>query len=134
MVVGACTPQRAQGGANKVDRAAIETALIRGGEAWASGDVALLDKLLSPTFTHTDIHGKFQDRAEWLAYAKTRAGSKAESTIDDIAVRQLGDVAIVTARNTVTDGGSRRALSITVVMAKHNGAWLRETAHVTAIS
>jgi hypothetical protein len=32
------------------------------------------------------------------------------------------------------DGGSNRAFRITVVMAKHNDAWLRETAHVTAIS
>jgi hypothetical protein len=52
----------ARQGGNDGDRAAIETALIRGGEAWASGDVASLDKLLSPTFTQTDIHGKFQDR------------------------------------------------------------------------
>jgi ketosteroid isomerase-like protein len=116
------------------DHAAIEAALIRGGQAWSNGDVQLLDELISPTFTHTDIHGRFQNRAEWLAYAQTRVGSKAQNTIDDIAIRQLGDVAIVTARNTVEDQGNRRAFRITVVMARQNGEWRRETAHVSAIS
>ena len=116
------------------DHAAIEAALIRGGQAWANGDVQLLDKLISSTFTHTDIQGRFQNRAEWLAYAQVRAGSKARNTIDDIAIRQSGDMAIVTARNTVADQASSRAFRITVVMARQNGEWLRETAHVSAIS
>jgi hypothetical protein len=116
------------------DHAAIEAALIRGGHAWSNGDVQLLDKLISPTFTHTDIHGKFQDRAEWLAYAQTRVGSKAQNAIDGIAIRQFGDMAIVTARNTVEDQGIRRAFRITVVMTRQSGEWLRETAHVSVIS
>src|SRR5262249_20022271 len=99
-----------------------------------NGNVELLDRLISPTFTHTNIHGKFESRAEWLAYAQTRTGSKAQNTIDDIAIRQLGDIAIVTARNTVEDQGKRSAFRITVVMTKKNGAWSRETANVSAIS
>ena len=42
------------------DHAAIEAALIRGGQAWANGDVQLLDKLISSTFTHTDIQVGFK--------------------------------------------------------------------------
>ena len=37
------------------DHEAIEAALIRGGQARANGDVQLLDKLISSTFTHTRI-------------------------------------------------------------------------------
>ena len=49
---------------------AFEEAVRRFGEAWACGDVAVLEPLLSPTYTHTDVAGRFQDRAAWLDYAR----------------------------------------------------------------
>jgi len=43
--------------------AALEDAVRRFGEAWAAGDAAAMDLLLSPTYTHTDVFGKLSDRA-----------------------------------------------------------------------
>lgn len=39
----------------------LQQAIRRFGEAWASGDVATLDALLSPTYTHTDLFGAFHE-------------------------------------------------------------------------
>ena len=117
-------------------KAEIETAVKRFGEAWADGDAATLDTMLSPTFTHTDINGKFTDRATWLATAHKRPN--ASTVMDDIAIRTFGDVAIVTARQIITyDDGSekrRRAFRITTVLIKQTGRWLREAAQVAAIA
>jgi hypothetical protein len=46
------------------------------GEAWARGDVTTLGTLLSPEYTHTDVFGKVQDRAAWLAYAAGRGSRR----------------------------------------------------------
>jgi len=47
----------------------LAEAVRRFGDAWARGDVSLLDALLSPTHTHGAASGKLQDRSAWLAYA-----------------------------------------------------------------
>jgi ketosteroid isomerase-like protein len=119
-------------------RAEIETALLRGGEAWARGDVAAMEALLSPTFSHVDIKAKLTDRTAWLAYLKTRAGSTTKTTMEDVAIRVFGDVAIVTARQVNAELGGDdkgpRAFRIMTVMIKHDGAWLREAVQVTEVS
>ena len=116
-------------------KAEIEAAVGRFGEAWANGDVTTLETLLSPTFTHTDINGKFTDRAAWLATAHKRPN--ASTVMDDIAIRTFSDVAIITARQVITyDEGPerrRRAFRITSVLIKQKGRWLREAAQVAAI-
>jgi hypothetical protein len=44
----------------------LDEAIRRFGAAWAAGDGAALDTLLSPTYTHSDVFGRFPDRAAWL--------------------------------------------------------------------
>lgn len=121
-------------------KAEIETTVRRFWEAWIDGDVATLDTMLSPTFTHTDFDGKFTDRAAWLATAHKRAN--ASMVIEDIAIRTFGDVAsdvaIVTARQIIMhDDGTekrRRVFRITSILFKQQGRWLREAAQVAAVS
>ncbi len=120
-------------------KADIQTALERGGEAWARGDVLMMETLLAPAFTHTDIKGKLTDRATWLAYLKTRSGSATHTAMEDVAIRVHGTVAIVTARQVIDDefGGNDkrpRAFRIMIVMVRHDGAWLREAVQVTEVS
>jgi ketosteroid isomerase-like protein len=114
----------------------IETAVVRFGEAWANGDVMTLDTMLSPTFTHTDINGRFTDRAAWLATAHRRPN--ASTVMDDIAIRTFGDIAIVTARQIIMHEDEperrRRAFRITAVLIRQQGRWLREAAQVAAIA
>jgi len=117
-------------------KAEIEAAVVRFGKAWADGDVAILETMLSPTFTHTDISGRFTDRAAWLATAHRRPNTS--TVMEDIAVRTFGDVAIVTARQIIMyDDGPlrrRRAFRITSVLVEQDGRWLREAAQVAAIA
>ena len=53
----------------------LEEAVRRFGEAWACGNVAVLEPLLSPTYTHIDVSGRFQDRTAWLDYARSLWGA-----------------------------------------------------------
>jgi len=120
--------------------AALEEAVRRFGEAWASGDVAVLDSLLSPTYTHADAYGKSLDRAAWLAYAGQRTGRTTQIAFDELRIRVVGDIGIVTGINTLQGGGIRNAadrkdsaLRFTQVWIFQNGRWLREAFQATPI-
>src|SRR6478672_2744593 len=89
--------------------AALDETVRRFGEAWARGDGAALDALLSPTYTHTDAGGAFLDRAAWLAYAQKRAGRTTRIAFRDLRTRFVGDAAIVTGINEVEGAGVRSA-------------------------
>ena len=86
-------------------KAEIEETFVRFGEAWTDGDVTTLETLLSPTYTATDINGEFTHRAAWLATVHKRPN--ASTTMDDIAIRTFGDVAIVTARQIIMHDDGR---------------------------
>ena len=44
-------------------------------EAWATGNKATLESLLSPTYSHSDALGGFHDRTSWLEpFCFKRAG------------------------------------------------------------
>jgi len=110
------------------------------GEASGSGDVAALRSLLSPTYTHTDVRGRFQDCDAWLAYAAGRRGEATPITFVDVATRIKGDVAVITGRNDMTGGSivigdSRSTISIrfTQVWVRIDGRWLREAFQATII-
>jgi len=113
--------------------AELDNAVRRFGEAWAKGDVATIDSLLSATYTHGDVLGDFQDKAEWLAYAGGRAGRGTRISFSDVRTRIIGDVAVVTGINTLTGGGALSAadrhdleLRFTQLWIWRNGSWLRE--------
>ena len=118
--------------------AALNEAVQRFGEAWARGDAAALDALLSPTYTHTDLFGAFQDRASWLEYAGKRKGRNTQIGIRDVRTRIVGDVAVVTGINDLKGPGVRTAadaagatIRSTQVWVWRDGRWLREAFQAT---
>lgn len=121
-------------------RAALEQAVHRFGEAWANGDVETLESLLSPTYLHTDAYGKALDRASWLAYAAQRTGRTTRIGFEDLRIRIVGDIGIVTGINRLQGAGIRNAadrldlvLRFTQLWIHQDGRWLRETFQATPV-
>ena len=126
---------------------ALDQAVRAFGEAWAMGDVAKLKEALSPTYTHQDVWGRFQDCAMWLAYAGARRGMTTGISFHDIRRRIVGDVAIITGMNVIT-GEARRnpddvevrvdksvhRIRFTQIWAWRNDRWLREAFQATPTS
>jgi ketosteroid isomerase-like protein len=119
----------------------LDAAVQAFGEAWANGDVATLDSLLSPSYTHTDARGRLQDREAWLKYAAGRTGVATQITFADLATRIHGDVAVITGRNDMTGGNiisgdNRDALSIrfTQIWVRVDRRWLREAFQATIVT
>ena len=48
------------------DQQDLEASISAFGEAWARGDYEMLQNMLSRSYTHTDVKGRFQDRGAWL--------------------------------------------------------------------
>lgn len=118
--------------------AELERAMRRFGDAWARGDAAVLDALLSPTYTHIDAYGAFHDRASWLAYAAGRAGRPTRIAFREVATRLIGEVAVVTGINDVEAVGDPQAgarqdlvLRFTQLWIRCDGRWLREAFQAT---
>ena len=118
--------------------AELERTIRRFGEAWACGDVAVLDELLSPTYTHIDAYGDFHDRTSWLAYAAGRAGRTTRIALRDLATRLIGEVAVVTGVNKIEAIGDPQAgarqdlvLRFTQVWVRRDGRWRREAFQAT---
>ena len=118
--------------------AELDLAIRRFGEAWATGELAVLDEFLSPTYTHIDAYGDFHDRASWLAYAGRRAGRSTQIGFREMALRLIGEMAIVTGINDVEAVGDPQAgarqhlvLRFTQVWVRREGRWLREVFQAT---
>lgn len=116
----------------------LDEAIVAFGDAWANGDVATLDALLAPGYTHTDAFGDYLDRAAWLDYARKRTGRMTKVRFHDVATRIYGDVAIVTGANELEGPGivsaqDRSALTIrfTQVWLWRDDRWLREAFQAT---
>jgi ketosteroid isomerase-like protein len=109
-------------------------------EAWARGDIAKLEELLSPSYTHIDYYGYFRDRAGWLDHARQRIRLKTGISFRDLRTRVFGDVAIVTGTNDVdymgAPGTSSESIIVrfTQVWMWQEGRWLREAFQATAVS
>jgi ketosteroid isomerase-like protein len=119
----------------------LDASMLAFGEAWTNGDVTTLTSLLSPSYTHTDVRGRFQDRDAWLKYAASRTGAATEITFADVVTRIRGDVAVITGRNDMTGGNivsgdSRDTLSIrfTQIWVHVDGRWLREAFQATIVT
>jgi ketosteroid isomerase-like protein len=120
---------------------ALEEAVRRLGEAWAAGDGAALEALLSPSYTHTDAVGAFLERAAWLDYARGRAGRATRIAFRDTRTRIAGDVAVVTGINDIAGPGGRSAddrethtIRFTQVWVWTGGRWLREAFQATPVA
>ena len=119
----------------------LDASMLAFGEAWTNGDVTTLRSLLSPSYTHTDVRGRFQDRDAWFKYAASRTGAATEITFADVVTRIRGDVAVITGRNDMTGGNivsgdSRDTLSIrfTQIWVHVDGRWLREAFQATIVT
>ena len=119
---------------------ALQESIVRFGRAWASGDMAALDELLSPTYTHHDAYGERLNRQAWLDYASRRTGRDTRIEFRDVDTRMFGDVAVVTGTNIITGGGVRSAkdtkdleMVFTQVWIWRDGRWLREAFQATPI-
>jgi ketosteroid isomerase-like protein len=121
---------------DEMARGELDAAVRDFGEAWARGDVGALRGMLSPSYTHTTVRGRIQDRDEWLEYARSRSGATTEIAFGDVTTRLIGDVAIITGRNDIiggNDGLSNRNLRFTQIWVRRDGRWLREAFQATFI-
>jgi ketosteroid isomerase-like protein len=123
LVVGQAWSSPAAVQVSNVDFARIEQELAR---AWVEGDRATIDRIVADDWTTTDIAGRLRTRAEVMA-DMFRSGTKpiAAMTIDDVRVRMLGDVAVVTGRTTARATGSQTDifLRFTDVFTLRDGRW-----------
>jgi ketosteroid isomerase-like protein len=106
-----------------VDFAQIEQQLAR---AWVDSDRATIDRIIASDWTTIAITGRLLTRAEVMAdFFRDGKSPIASMTIDDVRVRLLGDVAIVTGRTTARAIGSEASivLRFTDVFALRNGRW-----------
>jgi len=118
--------------------AGLDAAMHRFAEAWASGDIAVLDSLLSPNYTHTDAFGEFHDRSSWLEYAQRRTGRTTRIGFRSVRRRMVGDVAIVTGINDIHGPGAvsasdQRGFTIRFIQVWvwDRGRWVREAFQAT---
>jgi uncharacterized protein (TIGR02246 family) len=107
-------------------------------QAWIKGDREFIEALLSPDWTVTDPSGQVLTRQRVLDETFGTADRRIVSmTVDDLEVRSLGEVAIVTGRTRAT--GSYRgeeasvALRFTDVFHYRDGRWRVVASQGTAV-
>ena len=109
--------------AQAVDFAQIEHQLAR---AWVDSNRATIDRIIAPDWTTISITGRMLTRAEVMAeFFRDGKSPIAKMTIDDVRVRLLGDVAVVTGRTAARAIGSDAdvVLRFTDVFALRDGRW-----------
>lgn len=91
------------------------------------GDWALFDRYMAPGFVFVGPDGSMQDKAQWMADAKSGALKIESSKNEDMKVRVYGDTAVVTYRS--IDKGTFKGMDIsgqyrwTDVFIKRAGKW-----------
>ena len=110
---------------------------------WAAaerdGDAAALDTLLTDDFTAAGPLGFVLPKQAWLARHRPGGGLSYDSfTLTEVATRQLGDVAVVTARN--DQPGSFQghpipeAVRATLVLTRAGEQWRLAAIHLSFIA
>jgi hypothetical protein len=106
-----------------VELTRIEQRLAR---AWIAADRATIDAILADDWTTTDIQGRLRTKDDVMA-GMLGGGARpiAAMAIDDVHVRPLGAVAVVTGRTTVRATGSTTdiVLRFTDVFVQRDGRW-----------
>jgi hypothetical protein len=105
------------------DFAQLEQQLAR---AWVESDRATIDRIIAPDWTTIAITGHVLTRAEVMAdFFRSGKSPISAMTIDDIRVRPLREVVVVTGRTVARATGSQTdvVLRFTDIFAWRNGRW-----------
>jgi hypothetical protein len=109
--------------AKDVDFAQVEQQLAR---AWVESDRATIDRIIASDWTTTTITGQVLTRAEVMAdFFRNGKSPIGAMIIDDVRVRLLGEVAVVTGRTVARAVGSQEevVLRFTDVFVFRDGRW-----------
>jgi ketosteroid isomerase-like protein len=114
---------------------ALETAW---NHAEQNKDVAALDQLLSSTLVYTDYDGSLQNKAEYLAAAKSESLHPEQITNEEVTAHMYGDAAVVTGiyrEKGISKGKpySRRG-RFTDTWVEEKGTWLCVASQSTLMS
>jgi ketosteroid isomerase-like protein len=100
-------------------------------------DIAFLEQILDPDYTHYRPHGNVENRAQYLEDRKNGQVHFDSLIADDIKVRVYGDTAIVTYRSTAKgkdqDGAIDEQRRWTRMFVRHDGKWKLVHAQGTTI-
>lgn len=107
--------------------------------AWTHADFKTMDRLLAPSYVHTDDTGAYQPRSTWLkAMHKRSANLKTLNiTMHDIRIRMLGHTAVVTGEDII--GSTRHTnkppehLRFTQVWVNNSTGWQRLAFQATPV-
>jgi len=121
------------------DTAAIVGLEQRLAAAWVKGDRAFIDGLLAADWSVTDGSGRVLTKGQLLEETFGSADRRIETmAIDDVRVRFVGGVAIVTGRTRATGsykGQSGTAvLRFTDVFTRRDGRWQIVVSHGSAVA
>lgn len=143
LIVG-CSISQAQSRDNKRSpkssaEAEVVKAVDKFYDAFVAGDIATVERMTADDYLQTDVNGKVQDKAAWLAeyyrpmVERMKAGQFKWEIFgrDDIQVRLFGNVAVLIGRTKLkgTGGAKLRELRFTQVWVKRNGEWQRAVFH-----
>jgi hypothetical protein len=113
-----------------VDFAQIEQQLAR---AWVDSDRATIDRIIASDWTTIAITGRLLTRAEVMAdFFRSGKSPIAAMTIDEVRVRLLGDVAVVTGRTTAWAIGAETMWSCALPMSLRCATGAGRLSHHTA--
>ena len=100
------------------------------------GECSAWADMLAPDWSVVHITGEIVTKAQALQMCKTTAVSIETFEIDDIAVRDFGDAAVVTGRTRIGTGGptpGQVALRFTDVFIRLKGRWQVVASHATRL-
>ncbi len=115
----------AKGDETAAEFAGIEQELCK---AWVERNEKAIDRLLSADWTVIDLNGHMLTKSEVLKEAFGSQDRQVESAVvDEVRVRRIGEVAIVTGRSVISGSyrGNRATVTqrFTDVFAQRDGRW-----------
>jgi ketosteroid isomerase-like protein len=118
---------------------AIEALEQRLARAWVERDRAFIENLLAPEWTVTDPSGRLLTRQQVLDETFSSSDRQIDSmTVDDVAVKMLGTMAIATGRTRAAGRYQGEAVTValrfTDVFHLVDGEWKVVVSHGTVIA
>jgi ketosteroid isomerase-like protein len=96
-------------------------------KAVVESDIETYNSILASDWTSIDLTGRVLSKSQVIEELASKVRQIESATIDDIRVREFGDVAVVTGRTTATGRyrgqRTRVVLRFTDVFAKIDGRW-----------